>query len=197
MAVLTDKEQALLRTIGIRGMTTHRACLARIVRIHLDCHRRVQESLVGNHALQLFKGPCGGGRIRFTLLPGGFLALLAAASFTDVCQVLQTNEAVWVLVYDAFRDHMIGVLLQPSLSSTHHDESSRSGASAFFLKTLSQSRVMIRFGNNPFARMKGPISSGGSSHRQVAHTNVYTGNTSMGFWGRVCYLKRKGDEHRR
>ncbi len=52
MTVLTDEEQARLRTIGITGMSTHRASLARIVGVYLDGHACVQEGFVGNHALQ-------------------------------------------------------------------------------------------------------------------------------------------------
>jgi hypothetical protein len=53
MAVLTDEKQTLIRAIGITSMSTHRASLACKVCIYLDSHRRVQESLVGNHTLQL------------------------------------------------------------------------------------------------------------------------------------------------
>ncbi len=132
MAVLTDKEQALVGAIGIRGMTTHRARLARIVRIYLDCHRRVQESLIGDHALQLGKGPFGIGGISMPLFPTRFLAFASLCPFTDVCQVLQADQAMWVSKSDALRDRMIGVLLQPSLSPAHHDKPSCGRASAFF-----------------------------------------------------------------
>src|SRR5258708_34187848 len=126
MAVLTDEQESFVGTISITGMSAHRACEATIVGVYLDGQRLVQKSLVGNHALQLGKGPFGGGRIRFTLLPRGFLAFLAAAALTDVCQVLQTNEAVLGLAYDAFLPHMFGVLLRPSLSTTHHRKPSTS-----------------------------------------------------------------------
>ncbi len=134
MTVLTDEQQAFVRTISIRGMSTHRAGFARVVGVYLDRHRRVQEGFVGNHTLQLSETPFGIGCIGLPLLPGGLLAFLALRSFTNVCQVLQADEAVWVLIYDAFGDHMIGVLLQPSLSSTNHRQTAGSGTSAFLYR---------------------------------------------------------------
>ncbi len=46
MAVLTDKQEARVRTIGITGMSTDRARLARRVGVYLDSHRSMQESFV-------------------------------------------------------------------------------------------------------------------------------------------------------
>ncbi len=94
MAVLTDKEQTLMRTIGITSMSTYRASLARIVGIDLDSHRRVQESLVGNHALQLSKGPLRVGRIGLPLLPASFLAMFPLGSISNIGQIFQANQAV-------------------------------------------------------------------------------------------------------
>jgi hypothetical protein len=94
MAVLTDKQQPFVRSIGITGVSTHRASLARVVGIHLDSHRTMQESFVGNHALQLGKRPFGGGRIGLPLLLRRFFAMLAPGSLTDVCQVLQSNDRI-------------------------------------------------------------------------------------------------------
>ena len=158
--MLTDEEQTFIRAIGIRGMSTHRTRLARIMGIDFYRQRRVQESLIGNHALQLSKRPFGIGGIGFTLLPTGFLALFVFSTFANVCQALQANEAMGVLIFDAFRDHMIGVLLQPSLPSTDDDESPRCGTGAFFLKTLSQSRIIVRLGNDSLPRVEGTLSPG-------------------------------------
>ncbi len=194
MTVLADEQESFVRPIGITGMSTQGACLARIVRVYLDCHRPMQERLVGDHALQLGKGPFGVGRIGTPLLLARFLALLAAASFTDVCQVFQADQAVGVSVNDAFGDHMIGVLLQPSLSSTDHDESSRSGTSAFLLQTLSQSRVVVSFRDNALARMKGTIPLGGSRHGQVAYSHIHTRHTGMRLWHGVCSCDFQRDE---
>src|SRR5260370_10341690 len=188
MAVLTDKQESLVRSIGITRMSTHRASLACIVCVYLDSHRRAQESLVGNHALQLGEGPLRVSGVRSTLLVRGFLAPFALCPFTDICQVFQADQAVWVSKSDACRDHMIGVGFQPSLSSTNHDQSPCSGATAFLLLTLSQSRIMVRLGNNGFSRMKGSLPFGGRGHSQVAYSHIYTCDLSMGFWCWVCSL---------
>ena len=57
MAILTDKEQALVGTVGITGMPTHGASFTCVVRIDLDRHRLVHKGFIGNHGLQFRKGP--------------------------------------------------------------------------------------------------------------------------------------------
>src|SRR5205807_10126320 len=104
--------------------------------IHLESHRPVQESLIGNHGLQLSKRPLRMTGVRLPLFLGRFLALLAFRALADICQVLQSNEGMWVLFNNALTHDMIGVLLQPSLSSANHDKPSCRGMSAFSLKTL-------------------------------------------------------------
>ena len=192
MAVLTDKQESFVRPIGITGMSTHRASLACIVCVYLDSHALMQKSLVGNHALQLREGPFGVGRIGFPLLLRGFLAPFALCPFTDICQAFQADETVWVLIYDACRDDMIGVLLQPSLSSANHDKSSCGRASAFLLKTLPQSAVMVCLGNNGFPRMESTIPFRGRGHSQVAYPDIDTNHTGMSLWRWIGYLKFQG-----
>ena len=53
-----------------------------------------------------------------------------------------------MLLDNALTHDMIGVLLQPSLSSADRHKAARRGTSAFLLKTLSQSCVMVGFGND-------------------------------------------------
>src|SRR5205085_6423674 len=118
----------------ITGMSTHRAGFARIVRVYLNSHTAVQEGFIGNHALQFGKGPFGVGRIRLVLLLARLLAMLAPCALSDVCQVLQTDKAMRMLVNDTLGDHMIGVLLQPSLSTADHHQAAGSGTSAFLLQ---------------------------------------------------------------
>src|SRR6266700_7424503 len=118
MTVLTDKQEPFVRTIGITGMTAHRAGLARVVGVNLDRHRTLQESFIGNIAVQLSKGPFGIGSIGTSLLFACSSASLAFRSFSDVFQLLQADKRMGKSCHDAFGDHMIGVLLQPSLSST-------------------------------------------------------------------------------
>src|SRR5229473_5234128 len=192
--LLTDEQQALFGPISVTGMSAHGASLARIVGVYLDSHRTVQERFVGNHAVQFSKRPFGVGGIGTPLLPRRLFAMLAPGSLSDVCQVLQSDEAVWMSGYDAFGDHMIGVLFQPSLSPADHHQTTGSRASAFLLQTLSQSRVVVGFGNDPLARMERTISSGRSSDRQVTYTYIHTSDTRMCFRCGVCSLYFKGDQ---
>src|SRR6266516_2002413 len=99
-----------------------------------------------------------------------------------------------VSVDDAFGHDMIGVLLQPSLPSTNHHKATGSGTGAFLLQTLSQSRVMIGFGNNTLPCMEGTISFGGSSHSQVANTDIHTCYIGMGLWCGVYSFNFQGDQ---
>lgn len=57
MTLLTDKEQPLVGTISSTGVSVHRASCARVVGIHFDRLRTVQERFVGNHAVQFSKRP--------------------------------------------------------------------------------------------------------------------------------------------
>ncbi len=99
-------------------------------------------------AVQFGKGPLGVGCIGFPLLLTGLFAFAPLRSLSNICQILQPDQAVGVLCHDAFGNDMIGVLLQPSLSSTDRHQTAGSGTSAFFLKTLSQSCVMVGFGSD-------------------------------------------------
>jgi len=116
MTVLADEHQAFLGAIGIARMSTHWASLAGVVCIHFDRHRPLQESFIGNHAAQLSKSPFGSGRIGTSLLLARLFAMLAPRALADVCQLFQSNQTVRVSGHDPFGDHMIGILLQPSLS---------------------------------------------------------------------------------
>src|SRR5436309_900698 len=130
MATLADKEQAFLRAIVLTGMPTPGASLAGVVRIDFHCHTTCTHRFVGNIAMQLGKGPLRGMSVCSSLVPGGFLSLRAPGAFTDMGQVFQANDAVWVLVHNAPTDLMIGRLLQPSLPSAndHQFPGSRTGA---------------------------------------------------------------------
>jgi len=148
MTVLADEHQAFLGAIGIARMSTHWASLAGVVCIHFDRHRPLQESFIGNHAAQLSKSPFGSGRIGTSLLLARLFAMLAPRALADVCQLFQSNQTVRVSGHDPFGDHMIGILLQPSLSPANHDQAPCRRASAFLLQTLPQSRIMVGFGDD-------------------------------------------------
>src|SRR6266704_4389210 len=172
MTMLADKQESFVGAVRSAGMPAHGTCLARIMGVYLDCHRPVQEGFVGNHAMQFSKGPFGVDSIGTPLLLARLLAALAFGPFSNVCQLFQPNQTVRMAGHDALGDDMIGVLLQPSLSSANHDQPPCGRTSAFLLKTLSQSRIMIGFGNNVLPRVEGPISHGGSGHGQVADADI-------------------------
>jgi hypothetical protein len=100
-------------------MSTHRTGLAGVVGIDLNGHRIVQQGCVGNHALQFGKGPFGVGGIGLSLLLACLFAFASDASFTDICQVFQTDQTVGVLFHNAFGDDMIGILRSP-VSPVHY-----------------------------------------------------------------------------
>ena len=109
MTLLADKHQPLVGAISLTGVSAHRATCARVVGIHFDSHRPMQERFVGNHALQLSKRPFGGSPIGLPLLLARFLAFLASGSLPNAGQIFQSNQTVRVAGHDALGDHMIGV----------------------------------------------------------------------------------------
>src|SRR5271167_1539596 len=155
VTTLTHKEQAMLRAICFGRIAAHGTRLACIVGIDFHGHALMQESLVGNVAMQFSKGPPGCMPIGVALLLRGFLALLAPGTLTNVGQFLQTDETVWVLGNNAMTDLVVSILLQPSLPSTNHHKAAGSGTGAFLLQPLSQSRIVIGFGTDCLARIEG------------------------------------------
>ncbi|GCE50672.1 hypothetical protein KTH_55410 [Thermosporothrix hazakensis] len=117
MTFLTDKQEPFVRTVCIAGMPTHRTRLARVVGIDRDHQTSRQLGFVGNHMLQLSKRPFREDGVGFPLFLARLLALLSSGSISNVSQMFQSNQMMGVLSHNAFGDHMIGVLLQPSLSS--------------------------------------------------------------------------------
>src|SRR6266699_3055002 len=140
-------QETLMGTVPRTEMSTHRARLRSIVGVYLDRHRTVQESFIGNHAMQFGKRPLGLSSVGFPLFLAHLFALSTFRSLSNVFQLLQADQAVRVSDHDAFGDHMIRVLLQPSLPSTNDHQSPGSRTGAFLLQALSQSRSMISFMN--------------------------------------------------
>lgn len=146
MALLTDKHQPVVGAICLSRMTTAWARLGGVVGIHVDCHTLVQEGFVRNHRVQLGKAPGGVSRICLALLDARLFAFPSLCALADVRQVFQSNHTLWVLGHNMLADDVVGVLLQPSLSPTDAHQTARGGTSAFLLKTLSQSCIMIALG---------------------------------------------------
>src|SRR6266516_1985609 len=151
VTTLTHEEQALVRPVLRAGKTATRASLAGEGRIDFHGHALCQQGFVGDIAMQLGEGPRGSMVVCPSLLLAGFLAMRALRALTDVCQVFQSDDAVWVRVHNAITDTVVAILLQPSLSSTNDDQSSCSRTSAFLLQPLSQSRIVIGFGTYSLA----------------------------------------------
>src|SRR6266699_1497515 len=179
MTGLTDKQEALARTIILAGIAAHGASLTGIVGVHFDGHTAIQRGFVGDHGMQFGKGPLAMTGVGFALLAGRFLAMLAFCALADVCQVLQATEGMWVLLHNALTHDMIGVLLQPSLSSANRSQATGRATSAFFLKTLSQTCVVVGLGNHGFARMEGGLSFHGARYRQITHAHIHTDDGGM------------------
>jgi len=160
--------------------------------IDADRHAVVQEGFVGNHAVQLCKRPLAIHMIGLALFFGGFLAFTPLVrAFSNVGQVFKANERVRILRRDSLTHDMIGVLLQPSLSSTDRNQATGRGASAFALQTLSQSGVMIGLWNDFLARIKGAFSDCRRGHRKIAntHINAHDMCVCVGCWVYCLYLK--------
>src|SRR6266851_1087139 len=194
VATLTHKREPLVRTIVLTGISAPGACLAGVVGIHFHRHTPREECFVGKVAMQFGKGPPGGGSIRSPLLLRGLLAMLAPGAFTVVSQIFHANAAVWVLVYHAPTDLVVGRSFQPSLPYTYDDKSSGSGTGAFVLQPLSQACIVVCFGSALFAGIEGGASVQLRGNRQVTLSDIHPDHVLVRFGGRVCDLNLKGHE---
>ena len=186
MTTLTHEEQALVRPVLGAGKTATRASLAGVVRIDFHGHALCQQGFVGDIAMQLGEGPLGSMLVCPPLLRAGLLAMLVFGALTDVCQVFQSDEAVWVRVHNAMTDLVVAILLQPSLSSTDDDQSSCRGTSAFLLQPLSQSRIVIGCGTCSLAGIEMRVVLRIGTHSQVPLSNVNTNHVGMLVWSGLC-----------
>ena len=186
MTTLTHEEQALVRPVLRAGKTATRASLAGVVRIDFHGHALCQQGFVGDIDMQLGEGPLGSMVVCPSLLLTGLLAMLALGALADVCQVFQSDDAVWVRVHNAMTDLVVAILFQPSLSSTDDDQSSCGGTSAFLLQPFSQSRIVIGFGTCSLAGKELTVVLGIGTHRQVPLSDVNTNHVGMIVWSGLC-----------
>src|SRR5579875_56581 len=194
VAILTDEQQPFVGSVLSSGMPTDGARLRGVVGIHLDGHTLMHDGFIGNQAMQLSKRPPGIGSIGLPLLLARPFAFASLGSFSNACQVFQSDQTVLVLFNDAFGNDMIGVGFQPSLSSRERHEATLCRTSAFLLKTLSQSCIMVGFGSDTLARVERACTRGGAGHCEVTHTHIDTDDLSMGFWCGIGYFHLKGDQ---
>src|SRR5438034_9616856 len=121
-----------------------------------------------------------------SLLLRGFLAMLALGVFTDLGQVFQTDDALWVRVHNAPTDTVVAVLLQPSLSSANDDHASCGGTSAFFLQPFYQSRIVIGFGTDSLARIEMAVLFSIDTHSEVTLSYVEVDHVGVILGGWFC-----------
>jgi hypothetical protein len=157
VTTLAHKHETVLGTVGLSRIAAPGTRLRGIVGIDFHGHALMLESFVGDVAMQFGKGPFGRMPIGVMLLLTRLFPMLEPVAFTDVCQVLQADETVWVLGDNAMTDLVVGILFQPSLPSAHHQHTAGSGTGAFLLQPFSQSRIMIGFGSYSLARIEGGV----------------------------------------
>ena len=97
-------------------------------------------------------------------------------------------------VHDAPTEHMIAVLLQPSLPPADHDQSSRRGAGAFLLQALSQSRIVVGFGPDLFAAGEAGSILKGRRDRQVALPDIHADDAGLALGRGVSHLHFQGNQ---
>ena len=97
-------------------------------------------------------------------------------------------------VHNASADEVIAFLFQPSLSSGDAHQTAGCRTSAFLLQSLSQSRIVVSFGSDLFARIERGIILWGSSDRQVALAYIYPNHLLVGFWGGILHLDLQADK---
>ncbi len=194
MATLTHEQKSLVWAVCIRGVAAQGTGFAGVVRIDFDRHTARKPGFVGDVAMQFSKGPLAGMSICLSLLLGGFFAVQAFGALADMCQVLQTEDAVWVRIHNTTTDPMVASLFQPSLSLAHHEQASCSRTSAFLLQPFSQSRIVVSFGPDLFAGIKACVIGGRGSDCQIALPHIDAYYLLMAFRAWVCYFKLKCHE---
>ncbi len=133
VAMLTDEQQALIWAVRLAGIAALGACLAGAVGLYFHRYASRKRGFVGDVPMQLGKSPVRSVPIGSSLPVTDVLASFPLRTFANIGQVLQADETMWMLVYDATTDDMVAVLFQPSLSSTNHHQTAGRGASAFLL----------------------------------------------------------------
>src|SRR5690242_13171731 len=99
--------------------------------------------------------------------------------------MLQSDQMVGVLCDNAFRNTMIGVLLQPSLSSRNNHQTAGCRTSAFLLQALPQSRRMVRGCDDLLSRVEGMVPTSVAGYSQIANTHIHTSTTNLVLWIRI------------
>src|SRR6266699_3484133 len=194
VTILTDKEQTSMRAIGLTDIAALWTSLTRKVGIHFHSHTSCERGFVGNDAMQFSKSPARSMAISPTLLPCSLLTSFAFGAFPNVCQMFQSNDARRMRINNVFCDSVIGLQLEPSLSSTDRYQATGSGTSAFLLQPLTQSGRVICLGTCSLARIKGCLATCIARDCQIPLSYIHTHDTFMGLGCWVCCLNFKGNQ---
>src|SRR5207248_1644641 len=116
------------------------------------------------------------------------LASYTFRPLSDVCQVFQTDDGFGCTLNNAFRDCVIGLQLQPSLSSTNRYQAASSRTSAFALQAFSEPSIVICLGTNLLARIKEGLARCCGCNRQIALFHIYPDNVYIVFKGWIGNL---------
>src|SRR5712692_3278243 len=128
----------------------------------------------------------------FALLLASFPAPLRA--FADAGEVLQTDQGMWMRHDNRFRDAVISLQFQPSLSPTQGKHTPLCGASAFFLQAFLEPGVVVSFRPDAFAGIE-PASVGQRGSRcQVTLPNIYPYHRRQHVGSWLRYLQFQGDQ---
>src|SRR5258708_40293863 len=81
-------------------------------------------------------------------------SLAPLRAFTDAGEFFQADQGVRIGGDNGFRDGVINLQFQPSLSSAERDPSPRCGASAFFLQAFTEPGVVVSTRPDAFSRVE-------------------------------------------
>ena len=189
MAVLTDKEQTLLRTVLPAGVATARTALAGVVGIYCDTEATRQGRFVGQQSAELCKGPAGGMAIRFPCFGRYGDLVLSLASFpvafrpfANARKLFQTNQALGVGIQEVLGDRVVGAQLEPSLSLLHGEASPGCTASALALEPFLDTCVVISFGSYLLSGVELGVVLGGSDRGEIALAKINPQDLRQTIW---------------
>src|SRR5258708_5447026 len=114
--------------------------------------------------------------------------------FADASEFFQAEKRVRMGCDNRFRDAVIDLQFQPSLSPAERDQSPRRGASAFLLQAFVQPGVVVSFRPDAFAGIE-PASVRQRSRRcQVALPDIYPHHRRQHTRGWLSNLQFQGDQ---
>src|SRR5260370_14365748 len=134
----------------------------------------------------------GDGYSAFALLFASSLA--PPRAFANVGEFLKTDQGGRMGGDNGFRDAVISLQFQPSLSSAERDLSPRCRTSAFLLQAFTEPGVVVSFRPDAFAGIE-PASVGQGRRRcQVTLPDIYAHNRRECVRGWLRYLQFQGDQ---